>query len=371
MLDEARFPDARCLDGSMAGYYFRKGSVNKYLVFFQGGGWCYDSNCGNPSVAGTIQDCKFRSRERLGSSRKWPSSSLWKAGMLSSDAVENPVFHDWTLVYLPYCDGTSWSGNAEVDGLHFKGKAILDATVQQLLSASGIQRAEQVVISGGSAGASAVFFHADALAHSLQLAAGEVLALPDAGFFLDLKDKDGINCWPAQMRSLFDVANGYDSLHAGCLARYPSEKWRCMFPQYYADLIATRTLSMMSLYDSSELSCTLRLNCSARGGKLPRCAGAELQLFKAMRDDHIKAWAPLAAKLGSGVWSPSCITHTMSQWHFTDSEWEVPAGSGNTQAAVVARWLAKDGSRQRFNFADAVEWPDNSPCSGSDKSLVV
>ena len=30
---------------------------------------------------------------------------------------ENPVFHNWTLVYVPYCDGTSFSGDAVRSGV--------------------------------------------------------------------------------------------------------------------------------------------------------------------------------------------------------------------------------------------------------------
>ena len=47
------------------------------------------------------------------------------SGMLSADASANPVFHNWTLVYVPYCDGASFTGDSEVDGLHFKGQQLL------------------------------------------------------------------------------------------------------------------------------------------------------------------------------------------------------------------------------------------------------
>ena len=36
------------------------------------------------------------------------NGSLWQ---------ENPVFHNWTLVYVPYCDGTSFSGDAVRSGV--------------------------------------------------------------------------------------------------------------------------------------------------------------------------------------------------------------------------------------------------------------
>ena len=38
---------ARCLDGSPAGFYFRKGwgsGANKFIYHFSGGGWCVGFN---------------------------------------------------------------------------------------------------------------------------------------------------------------------------------------------------------------------------------------------------------------------------------------------------------------------------------------
>ncbi|CAE8606148.1 unnamed protein product [Polarella glacialis] len=205
----------------MAGYYWRQGAAEgRYLLFFEGGGWCYDANCDSPTAEGTLADCRKRSEGRLGSSNSWSATKdgSWFTGMLSSDLLQNPIFNNWTLIYLPYCDGTSWSGDAVVDGLHFRGRAILDAVMTELGDVRGITSASQVVLSGGSAGASAVLWHGDALAGRLRRVApaAEVVALPDAGFFLDLPDRWGTSSWPRQMRSIFNVSNGYGSLHLRC-----------------------------------------------------------------------------------------------------------------------------------------------------------
>jgi len=175
-----------------------------------------------------------------------------------------------------------------------------------------------------------------------------------------------VNCWPAQMKSLFDVSGGYQHLHSGCLARFPGEPWKCLYPENYADLLKSRVLALNSFYDSSEMSYTLRLSCcpGGCGGRAQACAGRDLKLFQGMKEDHRKAWAPLARKNGSGVWSPSCIAHTMTCESWTDPAWEVPAGSGNTMAAVVARWLAGDDADSRhFVYEDPEPWPDNRPCA--------
>ena len=108
------FPEARCLDGSAAGYYLRKasGASENYIFFFQGGGWCYDQKC-NATYAGTIADCQKRSTGSLGSSKAWREIMNDPGGLMSSSAAANPTFHDWNAVYVPYCDGTSWSGDLD------------------------------------------------------------------------------------------------------------------------------------------------------------------------------------------------------------------------------------------------------------------
>lgn len=79
----------------------------------------------------------------------------------------------------------SFSGNAEVSDksgvLHFKGKAILDAILADLKITTRITshsgeaaESQKVILSGGSAGASAVFWHADYIADTLALGAGKV-----------------------------------------------------------------------------------------------------------------------------------------------------------------------------------------------------
>lgn len=359
--DEGLYNNARCLDGSMAGYYLRNGT-NKYLFYFEGGGWCYDQNCEAPTQSGTIQNCKERAEGRLGSSKTWPKvQDSYLTGMLSADASKNPVFHDWTLVYLPYCDGMSWSGNLMVEGLHFRGRAILDAIIADVKKTTGIKSADTVVISGGSAGASAVLWHSDYITEQLDVP-GKVLALPDAGFFLDKTNMKNVSCWPNQMRSLFDTAAGYDFLHKACLQRFSGERWKCMFPEYFADLITTPTLVLHSLYDESEITATLGLNCCLgscwSGGTA--CTEEQKQYILTLRGAHIEAWKPLVHKAGNGVWAPACIIHTMTWGKWTSKSWEVPAYSGNTMAEVVSRWLAGSGASL---YEDKVSWPNNVPCA--------
>lgn len=129
---------AMCLDGTPAGYYIRRGHPNKWLVHLQGGGWCLsEADCLERAGLHMFEECPlppaWGHNSVFGSSRCWPPRGLPPAdggphGMFSSEQSVNPLFHDYTKVWLMYCDGGSFSGNrqtpVEHEGhhLHFAGK---------------------------------------------------------------------------------------------------------------------------------------------------------------------------------------------------------------------------------------------------------
>jgi hypothetical protein len=100
---------AMCLDGSQAAYYIRRGldiGSEKWVVFFEGGGWCYD-----------FEQCSLRSQQRLGSSKMNPDvMHPDELGFyISSNLIVNPLMYNWNTIYVRYCDGSSYAGNATVE----------------------------------------------------------------------------------------------------------------------------------------------------------------------------------------------------------------------------------------------------------------
>lgn len=96
---------AMCLDGSFPSLYWKPGTnKGKYMIFFEGGGWC-----GGLTLAATIKDCYQRSLNDLGSSRKYPLT-ITPSGLLSVDPDLNPIYYDYSVIYLKYCDGTGHQG---------------------------------------------------------------------------------------------------------------------------------------------------------------------------------------------------------------------------------------------------------------------
>ncbi|KAL6557597.1 hypothetical protein OROMI_017947 [Orobanche minor] len=107
LIQSAASQGAVCLDGSPPGYAFDKGSgcgSNNWLVYIelglQGGAWCYST-----------PDCADRTKGFYGNSSA--RNRLYFSGILDQNKTFNPNFYNWNRVYLVYCDGSSFLGDAE------------------------------------------------------------------------------------------------------------------------------------------------------------------------------------------------------------------------------------------------------------------
>ena len=195
---ELNDPTALCLDGSRYGFAICQGnSTAKWEIGMQGGGWCYSEG-----------SCLQRANTSLGSSATWPAETT---GLNCA--------HDGTnYVQLFYGDGASFSGYREqpwpVPGtnqsLWFRGIRNIDATLDRLFQDYGLGQAQQVVITGGSAGGLATFLHVDHYAERIKAVApsARVVARPLCGFFLD-HGNDGYApdnvTYPLQMQYVFNM----------------------------------------------------------------------------------------------------------------------------------------------------------------------
>ena len=188
LLSDAAASPARavCLDGTPGAFYLRRGAgagASRWFVHLQGGGWC-----------SSLADCAARAGSDLGSSAAYPEAVSSTGGYYSKDFRLNPLMADWNHVLVRYCDGTSWTGDAgepvEVPPaaakaaaallaggrgplpgggaapavpkkLHFRGLALMRATLADLLGRQGMAEATEVVLSGCSAGGLAVLHHLD------------------------------------------------------------------------------------------------------------------------------------------------------------------------------------------------------------------
>ncbi|KAM7510682.1 hypothetical protein LguiB_009557 [Lonicera macranthoides] len=173
---------AVCLDGSPPAYHFDKGKgkgINNWLVHLEGGGWC-----------NSVEKCSNRSKDPtgLGSSHKMVPRGFY--GILSNSKKDNPNFYNWNRVMVRYCDGSSFTGDADKvhqgSEIYFRGARVFDAIMEDLLE-RGMEDASNALLSGCSAGGLASILHCDKF-RALLATEARVKCLSDGGYFLHAKD---------------------------------------------------------------------------------------------------------------------------------------------------------------------------------------
>jgi cysteine-rich repeat protein len=126
-------PGTKCIDGTPAGF-----SVNhnpgstKLAIYFEGGGACFNNLC-----------------ESL---HTWGPNIPTAGGIFDRANAANPV-RDWTWVYIPYCSGDVYAGQAEtmLGGKlrHFYGYSNITAFLERIVPSFTV---DQVLLTGSSAG---------------------------------------------------------------------------------------------------------------------------------------------------------------------------------------------------------------------------
>lgn len=360
---------AVCLDGSDAGFYFAPASdlksVNDWQIFFRSGGWCYDE-----------MDCWARSKGKLGSSKKW-SETVAQGGIMSDNCHSNPDFCNANRVQLPYCDGNSFSGDRSepvvvigLDGkqksLFFRGKRILDAVLSTLLT-MGLDKAQNVLLTGFSAGGLATFLHADYV-HNFLKSAGVPIrrfkAAPESGFFLPHQTVEGKPVYPMQMKNIFALANSTGGVNAKCVAAMnEGDAWMCNFAQYAYMYTESPIFPINSALDSWQTSCiytsklvprfpekksAVQLKCGAVAGYgtcqkyVEACTKDQMITMNTYITDFNQIMLAVGtySKDGNGAFIHSCHSHGAAM---QSSAWNgIKVGGLTMQQAFSKWWHSKD-----------------------------
>lgn len=335
---------AACLDGSPPGLYTYLQDPAKWVIFIEGGGWSFDT-----TVNGTILNAAQRAMGGGGSS-KYNGGSLVVGGQLSTDPSINPHFYNHSLVFIHYCDGTSHSSNSALpvpvpaemrqiltekaryemqytpettefrtvnvpSQVYFRGRSNLLAVLNYLKQNTSISTATDIVVSGGSAGATSAYLALDIL--PAVFPSSKVMGAPDAGFFLDAYNVGQQIMW---YRTCFQAADqvwnstGSGGVNARCLQAYPNATWKCFIPQYYAAMIQTPYIILNSAYDMWQILNDLQIGCvPSMDGKgasgIGPCNSSQMDIVQAYRTSQLQAVAPALAVSSTGIFIDSCFVH--------------------------------------------------------------
>jgi hypothetical protein len=235
LLDLGKYPLAVCNDGSPAGMYLRpspSGRSTDWLLFQQGGGWCYDPHT-----------CAERAKvaPALTSSKGWPATQA-EGGIFASTHAN---FEDMNLVFVPYCTSDGFAGSVTgppaLPEWSFRGHDVVTAVVQDLVATHGMgsKPGSTVLYSGCSAGARGALFNLDRVGALLAALTGGRVSrfggLLDSCFWVDMPHLPTANgpTFMEQARDVMALANASASAEDSCSAEYSGlDEWKCIYGVY-------------------------------------------------------------------------------------------------------------------------------------------
>ena len=153
---------------------------------------------------------------------------------------------------MKYCDGSSFTGDVATPTtvgnatIYYRGRRILDALFNELISERGLGKAEELLFSGCSAGALTTYIHADYITKVMALRApqAKVVALADAMFSLQHQafvPVAGGNYYTRQFQWGFAAWNASASINQACRAAHPNgnDSWVCFHGAIAAQYVKT------------------------------------------------------------------------------------------------------------------------------------
>ncbi|KAE8300939.1 Carboxylesterase notum2 [Larimichthys crocea] len=333
-----------CNDGTAAGFYLKELRGSRRWLLFLEGGWCCHSK--------ETCDSRYQNIPRLMSSSGWPQTKRG-TGILSSQAEENPHWHNANIVFIPYCSSDVWSGtgpaptppprlrqgrekerdrNANATEYTFMGSLIVREVIKDLIP-KGIKQAKVVMLSGTSAGGTGVLLNIERVASQLeQLGAdAQVRGLVDSGLW------NGVV--PDRCRQLYKRG----------------EEWQCFFGHKLYSTLTSPLFVVQWLFDEEQL----RVENIYMGGQ--SLSQEQWQYIQNLGRELKNSLRDVTA-----VFAPSCLSHTV----ITKSNWMSFQVRGTSLPRALQCWdRSLEATRNNrtpakgcpFHLVDTCQTPQCNP----------
>ena len=370
---------AKCLDGTNYKFLVHEGTgegKRKFLYFFEGAAYC---GCDGSE---TLKSCYSRSLTNKGSSSSYGSNgSIFKynysMGYAASDPKVNPLYWNWNIVYVLYCDGSSTQGYVE-NPLYYDNIPLWFRGYNNTLSAFEYTRqnmgafdASEVVLSGTSSGGTAILIWANFLRDYFPSNV-RMHGLAEAGLSLDLYSHiSGCYLYRFYMQEIASLTNSKElDLFRKCPYRNSSDTvWKCLIPQYIYKNIEIDFFIANSQMDEQQLASQMGVMCLFQGGPL-FCNSHELATIIQYREKHLRlAFKIKKHKPSWGLWLRSCFEHsyyTTWAWYGTTMNvFSAEVGTDLSFREALTFWFQNRGNNKTTSwpsFIDVIDWKHNPFC---------
>lgn len=289
------YPQARCMDNSIASYYIRSANTNnnsQWLIYFDGGWFCYSK-----------ESCNLR--------------QIYSPNLMTSNGFNEKksfigifsALKQYNIIYVPYCSSDLWSGSS--NKTHSHGYDIFHAIFDDLKMNQQFQKAKQIIFVGFSAGGLGLLLNLPNLLMKFS-SKTDLRVIIDSGWFIDYpgsingitKINEAMFYWNTQIPSSCQLKPQYKCFLG-------SEAIR-LFPSHVSILV------LQSLFDQTQLHLDkLNLNLN----------DFSLKLIENLRQSSNRI----------SIFAPACTIHGFlfrSLWSQFDIE-------QRTLASVLNVWLKR------------------------------
>lgn len=344
---------ARCLDGTLSGYYYQEHpaeeGIDKWVIHLQGGGEC-----------DTEETCSGDLTNSLGSSNYF-SETAYQPYFCQDSPDYNPDFWTYNHVYIPYCTADLHSGTITVPteesfGMYFAGHLVFEAVVKDLTAKYGFANAKEVILSGDSAGGIGTWVNLDYLSDYLKSAGNSdvrVVGAPIAGFYFfadhPYQGPDHTSSWltnfsASGIEHAYNVWQSYvdESCYEAHKASSESNPSACLLSNNSFPYIENEAFVIEAQTDQVVLE-----NHDWVPPAPLLCDKPETEYVRYWHNTMTRALAPLMdeSNTRNGVFNPACYIHTSFAI-------DGPIIEGNSYKTAMGNWYFNRTDPSGYNLAD-------------------
>lgn len=261
-------------------------------------------------------------------------------GIFSRDPAQNP----WAaanFVYLRYCSSDAWMGDGTAFGYQFRGQAIIQATLTDVMAREGLGAGARLLFGGCSAGGRGAMANLENVAARMSALGVIVSGVLDSSLWLDVTPSvpDALGgSLLQQCEMVYGFANTTGVIPPACAAAYPSTPWKCMMGEYRMPFETTPYFQNQENLDDFQVdyNCGSTSATDAAGETLTTVTATEAPCVDAFQAKMLGVTAalPTARQTGSALFSSSCSLHCIS----TGPDWWTITVDGHSMASSMAAW---------------------------------
>lgn len=188
-----------------------------------------------------------------------------------------------------------------------------------------MDKATDVLLSGGSAGGLSTYLHADYVGSKLPASVRRYKAAPNSGFFSLHDDAAGAATYPNEMQNVYTMQNSSGGVNPHCAAAMaaadPANAWRCIFANYSYAHTMTPMFPLQSSLDSWQMGNIWEGDQGCVHSRLANCTAAEITDLEAYRSAMLADYTRTAKYVCVGGPEPSRCTRWERGCEHADGPW--------------------------------------------------